>query len=91
MIYENFILIIEATIIVVETTVLIFLLYHIRELHKRTIMAHEEIKTIKKVISEMHGFIRELHEGTTLAHQQIETMEKILLELHQVSKGKQSK
>ena len=89
--HENFILIVEATIIIVETTVLIFLLYHIRELHKRTVITHEEIKTIKKVISEMHNFVRELNEGTTCAHQQIEMMKKILSELHRFSKGKQSK
>lgn len=87
MIHENFIFIIEAAIIVIETIVLIFLIYHFRELRKRTILAHEEITTMKEAISEMHTFIRELHEETTIAHEQIDTIKKILSEIHEVFKG----
>ena len=81
MIYENFISIIQATIIVVETIVLIFLLYHIRELHKRTKSAHEEIQTMNKVISEIQCFMPEVHNGSDLAQRQIEMMKEVLLEL----------
>jgi uncharacterized protein (UPF0305 family) len=91
MIHENYILIIEATIIIVETIVLIFLIYHFRELRKRTILAHEEITTMKEAISDMHTFIQELHEGTTIAHEQIDTMKKILSEMHKFFKEKQKK
>jgi hypothetical protein len=87
MIHEDFILIIEATIIIVETIVLIFLIYHFRELRRRTILAHEEITTMKEAISDMHAFIRELHEGTNVAHEQIDTMKKILSEIHEIFKG----
>ena len=79
MIHENFILIIEATIIIVETIVLIFLIYHFRELRKRTIMAHEEIKTMKEAISEIHIFVSEIHEERNLAAEQIKTMKKNFL------------
>ena len=89
--YENFILFIQATIIVVETTVLIFLIYHIRELHKRTKIVQTEIKTINEAVSELHSCNHELHEGTSLAHKQIDTMKKILKELHEFSIGKQLK
>ena len=82
MIHENFILIIESTIIIIETIVLIFLIYHFRELRKRTIIAHEEIKTMKEAISEMHSFISEIHEERTLATEQIKTMKKILSDMH---------
>ena len=91
MIHEDFIFIIEAVIIVVETVVLIFLVYHFRELRKRTIMAHKEINTMKETISDMHTFIREIHEERTLASKQIDTMKKILSELHQSLKERQSK
>ena len=62
MIHENFLLIVELTIIIIETIVLLFLIYHFRELRKRTIITHEEIKTMKEAISEMHTFVSEIHE-----------------------------
>jgi len=88
MIHENFILIIEATIIIIETIVMIFLIYHFRELRKRTILAHEEIKTMKETISEMHTFVSDIHEERNLASKQIETMKMILSDMHNILKEK---
>jgi len=88
MLHENFILFIETSIIIVEIIVIIFLVYHFRELRKRTIMAHEEIKTMKEAISEMHTFISEIHEERNLATKQIETMKKILSDVHVILKEK---
>lgn len=88
MIHENLILIIEATIIFVETIVLIFLIYHFRELRKRTIMAHTEIKTLKEAITEMHTFVEEIHKERSLVHDEIETMRKILSDMNEFIKRK---
>ena len=88
MIHENIILIIEATIIIIETIVLIFLIYHFRELRKRTIITHEEIITMKEAISEMHTFISDIHEERNIASKQIETMKMILSDMHDILKEK---
>lgn len=88
MIHEDLILIIEAAIIIIETIVLIFLIYHFRELRKRTIMAHEEIKITKEAISDMHKFLSKIHEERNLATEQIKTMKKILSDMHDTIKEK---
>ena len=88
MIYENYILIVETSIIIVEIIVIIFLVYHFRELRKRTILAHEEIKTMKEAITEMHTFVSEIHKERNLASEQIETMKKILSDMIETLKEK---
>jgi hypothetical protein len=81
MFHEDVVFIVEATIIIIETIVLLFLIYHIRVLRTRTVLAHEEITAMKEAISDMKTYIKELHEGTTIAHEQITTMKKILTEI----------
>lgn len=88
MIHENIILVIEATIIIIETIVLVFLIYHFRELRRRTILAHEEIKTMKEAISDMHTFVSDIHEERNVASKQIETMKGILSDMQNTLKEK---
>ena len=57
----NILLIVELSIIFVETVVLLFLIYHIKELRRSSILTHEQIKAMREAIYEIHEFVKELH------------------------------
>lgn len=83
MLHESLIFIVEAIVIAVEIVVLLFLIYHIRELRKSTIIAHEQIKVMREAIYETQNYIRELHEGTTLTNKRIDDIKKALDRMHE--------
>ncbi len=78
----SLIFIVEAIVIAVEIAVLLFLIYHIKELRKSTILAHEQIKVMREAIYETQNYIRELHDGTTLTNKKIESIRKAYDEMH---------
>ena len=86
MFHDDFILIVESAIIIVETIVLLFLIYHIRELRRSTVFAHEQIQAMRKAIDEMHTYVKELHKETNITHKHIGVMKEALAEMHEFVK-----
>jgi hypothetical protein len=66
MLNQTLIFIVETIVIAVEIAVLLFLIYHIKELRKSTLLAHEQIKVMREAIFETQNYIQELHEEATL-------------------------
>jgi len=82
MFHENVLLFIEFVVIIVETIVIGFLIFHTWQLKNQTQLTREDITALRKATKEMHVLIEELHTGNKLTRTEIKEIHKALRELH---------